>query len=85
MTILEWALTASLFLFYLVAIVTVCVVTFRKGRYVLGIIGFLFPFLWLLGAILPPRHGSQAWNEEVARHAQDFELEPVAGAAVASE
>jgi hypothetical protein len=29
--------------------------TFRKGHWVLGIIGFIFPFLWLIGAIMPSR------------------------------
>jgi hypothetical protein len=27
--------------------------TFRKGHWVLGIIGFFFPILWIIGAILP--------------------------------
>jgi hypothetical protein len=28
---------------------------FRKGHWVLGLIGFTFPVLWLVGAILPAR------------------------------
>ncbi len=42
---------------YLVLLFTVAIMTFRKGHWVLGIIGFIFPILWLIGAILPPvRH-----------------------------
>ena len=44
---------------YLVLIATLAVMTFRKGHWVLGLIGFIFPVLWLIGAILPnrSRHG----------------------------
>ena len=41
---------------YLVLIATLAVMTFRKGHWVLGLIGFIFPFLWLIGAILPSRN-----------------------------
>jgi len=40
---------------YLVLICTICILTFRKGHWVLGLIGFVFPILWLIGAILPAR------------------------------
>jgi thiamine transporter ThiT len=40
---------------YLVLIVTIGVITFRKGHWVLGLIGFIFPILRLVGAILPPK------------------------------
>jgi hypothetical protein len=39
---------------YLVLVFTLAVLTFRKGHWVLGLIGFIFPILWLIGAILPP-------------------------------
>ena len=42
---------------YLVLIFTLAVLTFRKGHWVLGLIGFVFPFLWVIGAILPSRRG----------------------------
>ena len=41
---------------YLVLIFTLAVLSFRKGHWVLGLTGFLFPVLWLIGAILPARH-----------------------------
>jgi hypothetical protein len=40
---------------YLVLVATLAVMTFRKGHWVLGLIGFIFPFLWLVGAVLPPK------------------------------
>jgi len=41
---------------YLVLIFTLAVMSFRKGHWVLGLIGFIFPVLWLIGAILPSRY-----------------------------
>jgi hypothetical protein len=40
---------------YLVLLFTVAILTFRKGHWVLGLIGFVFPILWLIGAVLPER------------------------------
>jgi hypothetical protein len=40
---------------YLVLLITLGVMTFRKGHWILGIIGFFFPILWLIGAVLPGR------------------------------
>src|SRR3954467_8082869 len=56
---LEWVLGVLFFTLYIVCIFTVCMITFQKGRWVLGIVGILLPFLWLIGAILPPRKGSR--------------------------
>ena len=40
---------------YLVLLFTLAVLCFRKGHWVLGLIGFIFPLLWVIGAILPDR------------------------------
>lgn len=40
---------------YIILVFTLAVLTFRKGHWVLGLIGFLFPVLWLIGAVLPDR------------------------------
>jgi hypothetical protein len=40
---------------YLVLLFTVAIITFRKGHWVLGLIGIFFPILWLIGAVLPDR------------------------------
>ena len=56
---LEWTLGIILFSIYITAIFTVCLITFQKGRWLLGIVGIFFPILWLIGAILPARQGSR--------------------------
>jgi len=38
---------------YLVLLFTLAVLSFRKGHWVLGLIGFIFPVLWVVGALLP--------------------------------
>jgi hypothetical protein len=48
-----WAI--SMAILYVVLLVTVAVITFRKGHWVLGLIGFVFPILWLIGSVLPSR------------------------------
>jgi hypothetical protein len=49
---LGWTLIGII---YLVLILTLGLLTFRKGHWVLGLIGIFIPVLWLLGAILPAR------------------------------
>jgi hypothetical protein len=58
MSALEWILSIVLISIYVVALFTVCVVTFRKGHVILGIIGIFFPFLWFIGAVLPDRRAT---------------------------
>jgi len=58
MTGLEWMLMSTLGVIYLVCLFTVCALTFRKGHVALGIFGIVLPFLWLIGAVLPPKPGS---------------------------
>ena len=55
MTVLEWILSIALISLYVVALFTVCVLTFRKGHVLLGVIGIFLPFFWLVGAVLPDR------------------------------
>jgi hypothetical protein len=50
---LEWILVVVLGVLYIALLCTVALLTFRKGYVVLGILGFLFPILWLIGAVLP--------------------------------
>ena len=67
MTVLDWIFTSLLIALYIVCLFTVCFLTFRKGYVALGIIGIFFPFLWLIGAILPAKRGSQYESAEIAR------------------
>jgi hypothetical protein len=68
MSALDWILTSSLVFLYLFLLFTVCFLTFRKGHILLGILGIFFPFLWLIGAILPARQGSSYQAQEAMRY-----------------
>lgn len=68
MTFLEWALSFSLLMIYIVCLFTVCRLTFMKGYMVLGIVGIFFPILWLIGAILPAKPGSRQEVAEATRY-----------------
>jgi hypothetical protein len=46
----------TLGIIYLVLLLVFAVLSFRKGHWVLGLIGFIFPVLWIIGAILPSRY-----------------------------
>ena len=54
---MQWFLGTVLAVLYLVFIFTVGLMTFRKGHYVLGVLGIFVPLLWLIGAFLPDRGG----------------------------
>ena len=60
MTFLEWFLLVFLVVIYLTCIFTVAGITFRNGHWILGILGIFFPYLWLIGAVLPPTQGAVA-------------------------
>ena len=51
-----WFWGFGLGILYLVLLFTVALMSFRKGHWVLGLIGFVFPILWFIGAILPSRY-----------------------------
>ena len=42
-------------LLYIVLLVTLGVLSIRKGHWVMFIIGIFFPLFWLIGALMPPR------------------------------
>jgi len=41
-------------LLYLVLLVTLGILSIRKGHWVMFIIGIFIPLFWLIGALLPP-------------------------------
>jgi hypothetical protein len=49
---------------YLVLVITLGVLTFRRGHYVLFGVGFLFPVCWLIGSILTPTPGHDTGRAE---------------------
>jgi hypothetical protein len=53
-----WFFAIGLGVLYLVLLFTVALMTFRKGHWILGLIGIIFPVLWLIGAVLPARRGA---------------------------
>lgn len=70
-----WVLSITLLSIYIGCVFTVCRLTFQKGHSVLGIIGIFFPILWLIGAVLPAKPGSQfALQQEIAQKRQVEQL-----------
>jgi hypothetical protein len=68
---MEWFLWFILFSFYITCLFTVCIMTFQKGRTLLGIVGIFFPLLWLVGAFLPAKKGSRYdLNQQIAYQQQ---------------
>jgi hypothetical protein len=42
---------------YLVLLITLGVMTLRKGHWVMFIVGIFLPLFWIIGAIMPARGG----------------------------
>jgi hypothetical protein len=40
---------------YLVLMITLGILSIRKGHWVMFIIGIFLPVFWLIGALMPPR------------------------------
>jgi len=68
MDVLGWIFAVGFWTIYIVCIFTVCMLTFKKGHTVLGIIGIFFPILWLVGAILPAKRGSRYEVEQATMY-----------------
>jgi hypothetical protein len=49
-----WGITLGII--YFVLLVSCGVLSFRKGHWVFGLIGFIIPILWIIGAVLPNRY-----------------------------
>lgn len=67
MSALDVALFSILAVIYIACIITVAMITFQKGHWVLGIFGFFIPILWLIGAAIPPVPGSSFDRRESLR------------------
>lgn len=65
---LDWIFVGTFAVLYFVLIFTVCFMTFQKGHLLLGIVGIFFPFLWLIGAILPAKPGSRFEVQQSMRY-----------------
>jgi len=42
---------------YIVLMVTLGVLSIRKGHWVMFIVGIFIPLFWIIGAMLPPKRG----------------------------
>ena len=63
-----WAITGGII--YFVLIVTLGVMSLRKGHWVMFIIGIFLPLFWLIGALMPsrrPAYEASQLRESVAR------------------
>jgi hypothetical protein len=45
---------------YFILLVTLGIMSIRKGHWVMFIIGIFFPLFWLIGALMPPRQRAAA-------------------------
>jgi len=53
---LEWFLGFTVAILYFALLFFFGVRTFRRGYLMLGVLGIVLPFLWLIGGLLPDRH-----------------------------
>ena len=56
MSALEWVIYFGLAVLYLALLFFFGVRTFQRGRLVLGFLGVVLPFLWVIGGLLPDKH-----------------------------
>ncbi len=40
---------------YIVLLITLGIISIRKGHWVMFILGFFFPLFWIIGAVMPRR------------------------------
>ncbi|HTD58574.1 MAG TPA: hypothetical protein VK672_06730 [Solirubrobacteraceae bacterium] len=55
--------TGAGFLFgaiYVVLLITLGILSIRKGHWIMFIIGIFIPLFWIIGALLPPTRGADA-------------------------
>ena len=45
---------------YIILLLTLGLMSIRKGHWVMFIIGIIFPLFWLIGALMPPRQEATA-------------------------
>jgi hypothetical protein len=46
---------------YVVLMVTLGIVSIRKGHWVMFLIGIFIPIFWIVGALLPPKRAGPAY------------------------
>ncbi len=53
-------LGTGLGILYLVLLITLGIMSIRKGHWVMFLIGLFIPLFWVIGALLPSRAGSRS-------------------------
>jgi hypothetical protein len=54
-----WGIGGGLLLLWIVLMVTLGIMTLRKGHWVMFIVGIFFPLFWIIGALMPPKRSAQ--------------------------
>jgi hypothetical protein len=49
-----WGIGFGAFFLYLVLVLTLGIMTLRKGHWVMFILGIFLPLFWIIGAVIPP-------------------------------
>ena len=49
-----WGIGGGLAILFIVLLVVLGITCLRKGLWVMFIFGFIFPLLWIIGAVIPP-------------------------------
>jgi hypothetical protein len=49
-----WGIGIGGFILYLVLVLTLGIMTLRKGHWVMFILGIFLPLFWIIGAVIPP-------------------------------
>jgi hypothetical protein len=53
-------LGTGLGLIYVVLLITLGILSIRKGHWVMFLIGIFIPIFWIIGALLPPKGGARS-------------------------
>jgi hypothetical protein len=64
MTVLAVSSTGGILLgaIYVVLLVTLGILSIRKGHWIMFLIGIFIPLFWIIGAVLPPTGGRDAYG-----------------------
>jgi hypothetical protein len=55
-----WGIGGGLAILWIVLMLTLGIVTLRKGHWVFFILGIFLPLSWIIGAVIPPVRSAQA-------------------------
>ncbi len=50
-----WGIGGGLAILWIVLLIVLGLSCLRKGHWVMFIFGFIFPFFWIIGAVIPAR------------------------------